>query len=260
MPRLMENDWYFINTLIYNIFDINDFEKMRLDFLTKIRLLIPYDRATFYLANSHPSFDHYLQDPVGIGFTKESLYQYFDEFEEIDFMKWIYPMSVCDVYRQTDLFNDEERHRSPYFIRAYAPLDIEYAMILSLSYDKRFMGVVSLYRSAKSKDFSDKELTIMKILKDHLALRLYKNSNEISTNTITEYWEQCVDKIIVQHHLTKTEGDILNALLRGETNENICASHFISNSTLKKHTSNIYKKIGIKKRIELFKIFIGHDN
>ena len=41
--RLSESDWLFINSIIYKIHSIIDFDKMRLEFLNSVRLSIDYD-------------------------------------------------------------------------------------------------------------------------------------------------------------------------------------------------------------------------
>ena len=50
------------------------------------------------------------------------------------------------------------------------------------------------------------------------------------------------------------EEEVINMILSGETNTSIAEKLFISESTVKKHINNIFRKLQIKSRWELFKI------
>lgn len=54
--------------------------------------------------------------------------------------------------------------------------------------------------------------------------------------------------------LTKRERTILRQLMYGQDNARICEELSISVNTLKKHILNIYRKLGIKNRVQMFKM------
>lgn len=58
------------------------------------------------------------------------------------------------------------------------------------------------------------------------------------------------DELISQ--LTKRERQILESLLQGKTNEEIAFQLSISENTIRTHISNIYKKLGVKNKSEVF--------
>lgn len=58
------------------------------------------------------------------------------------------------------------------------------------------------------------------------------------------------DHILSQ--LTRRERQILEGLLQGKTNEDIAYQLKISENTIRTHISNIYKKIGVKNKSEIF--------
>lgn len=64
--------------------------------------------------------------------------------------------------------------------------------------------------------------------------------------TITEATER--------FHLTKRERTVVRELLDGKENDVICDELSISVNTLKKHILNIYRKMGICRRVQLFKM------
>ena len=53
--------------------------------------------------------------------------------------------------------------------------------------------------------------------------------------------------------ITKREREIVNLILQGQTNNSIADTLFISESTVKKHINNIFKKLQISSRWELLK-------
>jgi DNA-binding NarL/FixJ family response regulator len=50
--------------------------------------------------------------------------------------------------------------------------------------------------------------------------------------------------------LSRRETDVLVRMASGETNEEIAETLFLSRHTVKQHTSAIYRKLGVRKRIE----------
>lgn len=58
-------------------------------------------------------------------------------------------------------------------------------------------------------------------------------------------------------NLSKREMEIVRLLLLGESQKNIEDKLFISYHTVKNHVYNIYKKLGINNRFQLFSLFQG---
>ncbi|WP_311480897.1 response regulator transcription factor [uncultured Anaerococcus sp.] len=60
------------------------------------------------------------------------------------------------------------------------------------------------------------------------------------------------DENIIENPLTKREEEVLKALLTGETNTQIAQDLFISERTLYHHIENIYEKLGVENKVELY--------
>ena len=247
--KLTENDWNFLNDLTFKIHSIPDLDELRYVFLNLIQILIPCDKLTFFLSDN----EHFMYAPIQIGLSDEKMHRYMDEFWEFDYKKWIFMSGQNKAYRITDFFAPGVRESQPYYQKVYLPDDIHYEAILSLAYNNQFVGVVSLYRPRSSHDFTDQEIYILDLIKKHLAFRLYR---ELSEQDISSRKTRLahLDSLILKYHLTARETDVLKLLLQGDKNPEICEKLFISASTLKKHTNNIYKKLGINSRVELFRI------
>ena len=91
---------------------------------------------------------------------------------------------------------------------------------------------------------------MLDILKDHLAYRLeqFYQSGETGMDKLT------VSEAVAKYDLTRREHTILKQLMSGADNAEICSELVITPNTLKKHILNIYRKLGIKNRVQLFKM------
>ena len=52
--------------------------------------------------------------------------------------------------------------------------------------------------------------------------------------------------------ITKREQEIIVALLHGKSNKELAETLFVSEKTIETHLANIYRKVGVKNRLELF--------
>lgn len=68
-----------------------------------------------------------------------------------------------------------------------------------------------------------------------------------------------VTQAVEKYGLTRRENTILCNLMQGKENPVICEELTISTNTLKKHILNIYRKLGIRNRVQLFKMIREHD-
>ncbi|MDD6042661.1 MAG: LuxR C-terminal-related transcriptional regulator [Eubacteriaceae bacterium] len=71
---------------------------------------------------------------------------------------------------------------------------------------------------------------------------------DVSSNSMN--MNEILDNLEIEYELTKREREILEELCRGKTNLQIAETLFISESTVKAHMYNTFKKIGVKNRVE----------
>ena len=83
-------------------------------------------------------------------------------------------------------------------------------------------------------------------INEHLSIRMY------NTRILGETHEQG-PRIgsLQQYNLTPRECEILELLLQGLTNEEIAGRLFIADNTLRRHTYNLFSKLGIQERWQL---------
>lgn len=252
MPTLETNDWVFINNITYRIHAINDVLQMQKSVLENLKHIIHYDKASFYLTERQG--EHIFRCPVGVNITDEELQEYINKYEEIDYLKYVAISAKSGVYRHTDLFTDSAREQTEFYKVVFVPCGIHYGVLLTVVYNDIYLGAVSLYRSKSGVDFSDRDLFILSMLKDHLGIRLYREFLQESSGSNMQKTGLNVSEFSARYSLTPREAEIVNLLYQGLTNEEICRKLYICINTLKKHNLNIYKKLGINSRLQLFRI------
>ena len=84
------------------------------------------------------------------------------------------------------------------------------------------------------------------ILIYHIFYKFYFSSPISKTEkTLTE-------DFIKDFSITKREQEIIIALLAGKSNKELAETLFVSEKTIETHLANIYRKVGVKNRLELF--------
>lgn len=90
-------------------------------------------------------------------------------------------------------------------------------------------------------------LLVLNVLTIVFAVSYLNRPPYIEKNRLTEYF-------ISTFHITPREEEILSLLLEGRSNKEIGELLFISPKTVENHTYNIYQKVGINTRVQLFQL------
>lgn len=242
MKILNNHDWMMINDMIYRINSIDQTRKMQEDFMQTLCKLVPFDSGAFYLASDFTEDSN----PVCLNTPPDIASVYLEHMDE-DYTKFLFSLSRSNVCRESDLWSDHERRKEPYYQQMYAPFNVHHAVITCMVHEMEFTGCFCLYRPQEQQNFSDREVFILEILKDHLALSLYKRNHmdsQVSSQT---------DKFIDEIHLTKKECEVFRFLVEGLSTEEISSRLCISPHTLKNHLQNIYAKAGVQNKLHLLK-------
>lgn len=249
LEKLEVKEWMAINRVIYKIYGEEMFDVMRSDFLEHINMFIDFDSAYFYIADK----DNQLI------FEKPAVFQC-EAPDKINLngvpdLAEIVQNKKSIVFRETDIVEREAWPSTQNYKLYYRPNNWHYGMRLIIAKDKRILGMVTLFRSISKKNFDINDVLMLDLFKDHLALRL---SNELNAKkNINVASSVSFDKTAEKYELTKKERVVLEMLSHGESAEQISGQLDVSVNTVKKHTVNIYRKLGINKRIQLFQMFSG---
>lgn len=251
MDSLGNNVWMVITDIIYKIHGVSSIDKMRSILLKQLQWVIPFDRATSYLAANGQDLS--LCSPVTLNFPAEYVQQYLKYYHKYDYSRGIKLSANNIVYLDSDICDKKVWLKSTYYEQICKPNAIHHIIHINIAFDNTFLGILSLYRNEASTNFSYRDTFILNQLKDHLALRLYQayHSLEKRPNTLSVF--DCS----VKYQLTAREERVLGLMAKGLTTEEMCGALSITPNTLKKHIMNIYKKLGIKNRVQLLKMV--HD-
>lgn len=244
MNTIDNNDFMILNSIIYKIHTNPDFTAMRKELLEQLKMIIDFDSAEFHLSRG----DGTTSLVSGISYNKKASLDFSKVYENIDYSQGILGTGESIVYRETDIIPDEKRVQTEYYKNIYEANNWHYSLQLVLAYDKRFLGVITFYKKKGKEDFKYADIFKLQLIENHLSYRIYKEQERSAKNG---------DKISVadavkQFGLTKRESAILELLIKGYSNKEICNQMVISGNTVKKHILNIYRKLDIKNRVQLF--------
>lgn len=244
MKKLEANDWLLLNNIIYRIYTTKDFDSMRYDLLEQLKMVIDFDSADFYMASDKEG--SLLCDPVTYNCDADLS----EAYENIDYSRGIVGSGNMLIYRETDIISDEVRVETDYYKKVYKPNNWHYALQAVIAKHKRFLAAITFYRTIGKEDFRYDDIFVLDILKDHLAYRLeqHRTKENDATGKLT------VTEAVERYGCTRKEHAILKLLMSGKDTAGICDELVISPNTLKKHILNIYRKLGIKNRTQLFKM------
>jgi DNA-binding CsgD family transcriptional regulator len=253
MISLSQEQWETINSIILSIYSENGINKLRRDFLVAIKELIPYDKSIFDLGYKK-SVKVIFFDPVSCDMEQKFLESYYNDYESIDIMYWFFSQNQYDVYRESDYITSVMHNTSAFYREWLMPQNLQYSMGSRVAYDDILYGSVNLWRSTDYGDFTDEELYILTTLNKHLSLYFYKKyPNGIFKNNET-------DTFINRYHLTDRESEVVNLIFQGMPIKDISHHLFISENTVKKHTQNIFNKMNITNRSQLFKLVYDYKS
>lgn len=242
MKTLDTNDWLVLNNIIYKIYTTENEKEMRMLFLEQLKMLIDFDAADFYLASEDNETG--LVNPIAYNCECVS-----GDYDALDYSRGILYSGKSMVYRETDIIDDAKRKSSEYYQRVYRPNNWHYSMQIILAKDKLFLGVATLYRSIGKDNFEYDDIFLVDMLRDHLSFRLFKERQFRIENP--HKWT--IVGAAREFQLTKREEMVLQCIMEGKSKEEICEELVISINTFKKHSLNIYRKLGVNNRVQLFK-------
>ena len=188
MKTLETNDWIILNTIIYKVYTMEDFDEMRKELLEQLKLLVDFDSADFYLASVED--EKKLDRPVMYNCDSNLS----EEYEELDYSRGIMLSGKSLIYRETDIISDESRVEMEYYKKVYKPNNWHYSLQVVIAKDHHFLGTITFYRTIGKENFKYDDIFVLDMLKDHLAYRMEKHQRRAGEEgeklTVTQAVEQ----------------------------------------------------------------------
>jgi DNA-binding CsgD family transcriptional regulator len=153
-----------------------------------------------------------------------------------------YPLSIVSLSdvtqpcRLSDFISRRALHRLEYYNCVLRPFGIEHQVRLCLPAPRGRVRVFYFNRGQADGDFSDRDWTLLALLRPFLAAMHERFELREATSPV-EF-----------DGLTRREGEILQWVARGKTNHEIAALLVVSEHTVRKHLENVYAKLGVHTR------------
>lgn len=229
-----------VSDLIYKVYAIHNVSDMTSRLFESLRMFIEYDAA-----------DLYLYDELNKEYVLSNSLHYHAKGKrtarELGLNIDILDKNTNIVYRESDYQKEDLFEQKRYIHTLYKENQFQFALHVILSYEDKRVGVINLYRYIGNQDFEYDDMAICNVLKEHLALRL---SVEVQEQSGVKY---TISEVVNRFNLTPRETQVLKNMLAGKDNYQISDEMMISIFTIKKHIMNIYRKLEISSRTQLFK-------
>ncbi|WP_297426201.1 helix-turn-helix transcriptional regulator [Clostridium sp.] len=247
---MQNNEFLLINNIIYQIYNIPDFDTMKITFLNLLKMLIPNTASSILMAD-HTASKNLLCDPICVPEVYSQTEKNYLLNEDEDYTRWIMLSGQCLLIRESDLMPEEERVKTALYKKCYEPFGLHYSLQLNLVYNDLFLGVVTIYRKKEEGDFNSDEMFIVKAFSDHLNLRFYDYYTKDSKNSSSKSYS--IANLAAQYNLTNREVEVLQLIFQDMDNDQIADKLCISGYTLKKHIQNLYRKFDVSTKWNLLK-------
>jgi DNA-binding CsgD family transcriptional regulator len=252
MADLTAEDWEKIDEAILLLNAESDLRRLRKQVLLCIDKIIPYKRAFFDLGETKNRKAIFF-DPVGNKMEDKYLDLY-SKYESVDPMYFFFLQQKNDVYRESDFVSDTMHEATDYYSDWLVPQDIYNALGAAILYNGILYGSINIWRSRNDKDFSDHEMKIMSVLSRHIALRFW----QLFPGGVKEggLSEPSAEALREAYGLSSREADVAACIREGCTTRGIAEKLCITEDTVKKHTTHIFRKTGATNRTELARLIL----
>lgn len=241
--------WVQIHELVLEISRVEELNPMRLLVLEYLEKLIPHRKSFFDLGYQMGGETVFFQ-PISKNMTGEELDAYSQYYEKSDYMGWMLPGKEGVFYRDSEIITDLARERTQIYRDWMQPMGVHYGAGCTLFYEGILFGSITMFRG-REKDFTQKEIQILRIISEHLTRRLFC----LFPKGFHKMWMGDCDSTLMDRYGTTTrEKEIITLIGRGYSNKEIGQKLFISENTVKKHSSSIFHKCNVRNRTQLLQL------
>lgn len=170
--------------------------------------------------------------------------QYIDSLEDYR-AKQIVKLKAQELSSNENLLEYEERMQQEKSKLLYNRIFFSVLFIVLL-----LIGVFTFNQFKRKRKAQAKELVKMQEELQNTVQELTKIKTKKTENTSEEIALK-IEELSNKHQLTERETDVLIQITKGLNNQQIAEKLFVSVSTVKFHTHNLYSKLDIKRRIEI---------
>lgn len=249
---LLDYEWQFLLRLVARLGYCKTYEMACITLYEQLRTLIPfYKGVAFRTARNKGdcSLFNSITTASSDGITDHSF------FTTGNYPHWseyiMAPSSI--VFRQSDVIAPPQWENTRVYREVWQKQNIYWGMLISVVSKDIPLAIIGFFRQKSEKDFSAREMYILESLKAPLESILYSIiCSPSSSSTISN--EEKLKNVSAEFSLTGREREIVSLICGNSSDKDICTELFITQATLNKHISNIYKKTDTHSRVQLLKL------
>lgn len=171
--KLFDRDWRFITDSLYYLYGTSTLAEFEKETLERLRMVIPADHYMFTIIKEHLNAPTTFSDVICIGEPARYLDEFLSGKYDFDpYFKFWSSFQNTKVFRDTDMMPDSYRVTTPLYKEIYIKQGIHYAMRISIVFEGRALGNISMFRKKGQSDFSDHDIEIARVLAPHLTQKL----------------------------------------------------------------------------------------
>lgn len=240
--KISERGWSKLNRFLLSAGTLNSVDEMNSWILENISSLIPYDNSGIHITISGK-----LKPDIAASVNSEK------KWEDL-FNSYYYSVSLFPEFDRNIFYADNREirgsHTSEYYNDFLLPQKIRYTAGFTLYSSVNMPAhTIVINRTGKAGMFSSEELAVMKITANHI-------SNYIKMLSISEQFRTIPVMISELEKgntiLSARETEIVSLLVKRFKPEAISKELKISPLTVRKHIQNIYEKLNVTDRHQLF--------
>ena len=247
-----KNTFLIMNDLIYNLYHVETLDQLKKDFLTKLKMLIPYSYASILLAdeNEENGEIHFSSPICHPDYFSEAENEYI-RLADKDYLLWNLHSRESVLVKESDLIEDEKRLNAPLYEACYRKYNIFDSLQYTIVYQQKLLGVITLFRTRADGVFSSDEMFYLRSLGMHLNSCMHTIRN--ARNETRKIPRECALRLKDMYQLTSRETELLAQLFSFKSNEEISEALGIQENTVQKHMQNIFRKLNVSSKWELLK-------
>lgn len=232
------------DNMLRQIYIYDSMDKINAAVLDHLSLLVPHDSAAIFMVKPGT---HSFGTPFFSGLDDKHFKQYEEYYEEKDVYKnTVFAGGVIPpVDRSSDYMNYKHWAKNEHRVDFLFPQRIYHIACVQIFYHHDLVGMISLHRGPRSRDFSNKEMELLKLLHNHMN-NVFENASIAAAPT-----SNCSNIMSNIFGLTSREYEITSLIARGKTNKDIASDLFISENTVKTYIKRIFAKTEVSSRTEL---------
>ncbi|MCQ4635376.1 helix-turn-helix transcriptional regulator [Anaerovorax odorimutans] len=181
MGTFLDNkELLYLNQILAELHDDDDYEKAFKNFLAKLKELILFEKGDIYFYKKKDG-QIIFEDFIFVDWGEKDLQSYLGRYCGIDDVLPIVSNDQPMMFRSSDVFIFDERKKTRYYNELLRPAGMNHSIEGNLYVGENgYVGGIGIHRPEKYKDFSDKDLEILKMARPHLAniAKRFQNTRE----------------------------------------------------------------------------------